>query len=155
MTVKKDGKVTATGRVVVSVDGKSRTVTTSGTDTQGKKTKTWWCTIGSDWKITLPRTINLPGTGRFLLVVQNYLRRGFPQFESAKDGLAAASRALTFCTTAASVSTCFCRREIVAPCSCTVVCDLRNSIANRFVVLVAICLDQQVRFFEARVAERI
>jgi len=37
MTVKKDGKVTATGRVVVSADGKSRTVTTSGTDTQGKK----------------------------------------------------------------------------------------------------------------------
>src|SRR5215475_6539651 len=37
MMVKKDGKVTATGRVVVSADGKSRTVTTSGTDAQGKK----------------------------------------------------------------------------------------------------------------------
>ena len=39
MTVKKDGKVTATGRVVVSADGKSRTVTTSGTDAEGKKIK--------------------------------------------------------------------------------------------------------------------
>jgi hypothetical protein len=39
MTVKKDGKVTATGRVVVSADGKSRTVTTSGTDAEGKKFK--------------------------------------------------------------------------------------------------------------------
>lgn len=37
MTVKKDGKVTSTGRVVVSTDGKSRTVNTSGTDAQGKK----------------------------------------------------------------------------------------------------------------------
>jgi hypothetical protein len=39
MTVKKGGKVTATGRVVVSADGKSRTVTTSGTDAKGKKVK--------------------------------------------------------------------------------------------------------------------
>ena len=39
MIVKKDGKVTATGRVVVSADGKSRTVTTSGTDAEGKKVK--------------------------------------------------------------------------------------------------------------------
>jgi hypothetical protein len=39
MTVKKEGKVTATGRVVVSADGKSRTVTTSGTDAEGKKLK--------------------------------------------------------------------------------------------------------------------
>lgn len=37
LTVKKGGKVTATGRVVVSADGKSRTVTTSGTDAKGKK----------------------------------------------------------------------------------------------------------------------
>jgi hypothetical protein len=37
MTVKKDGKVTASGRIVVSVDGKSRTVTTSGTDAEGKR----------------------------------------------------------------------------------------------------------------------
>ena len=35
--VKKDDKVTTTGRVVVSADGKSRTVTTSGTDAKGKK----------------------------------------------------------------------------------------------------------------------
>jgi len=37
MTVKKEGKVTVTGRIAVSADGKSRTVTTSGTDSQGKK----------------------------------------------------------------------------------------------------------------------
>jgi hypothetical protein len=35
---KKDGKVTITGRVVVSPDGKSRTVTTHGTDAKGNKT---------------------------------------------------------------------------------------------------------------------
>jgi hypothetical protein len=38
-TIKKAGKVTITGRVVVSADGKTRTVTTSGTDPQGKKFK--------------------------------------------------------------------------------------------------------------------
>jgi hypothetical protein len=38
-TIKKDGKVTTTGRVVVSADGKSRTVTTTGTDAQGQKFK--------------------------------------------------------------------------------------------------------------------
>ncbi len=37
MTIKKDGKVTATGTIVVSADGKTRTVTTSGTD--AKKVK--------------------------------------------------------------------------------------------------------------------
>jgi len=37
MIVKKDGKVTATGRIIVSADGKSRTVTTGGTDAEGKK----------------------------------------------------------------------------------------------------------------------
>jgi len=37
MTIKKDGKVTATGSIVVSADGKSRTVTTSGTDAKGMK----------------------------------------------------------------------------------------------------------------------
>jgi hypothetical protein len=37
MIVKKDGKVTATGQIIVSADGKSRTVTTGRTDTQGKK----------------------------------------------------------------------------------------------------------------------
>lgn len=36
-TVKKDGKVTTTGRVSVAADGKSRTVTTSGTKADGKK----------------------------------------------------------------------------------------------------------------------
>jgi hypothetical protein len=39
LTVKKDGKVTASGRLVVSADGKSRTVTTSGTSPKGKKSK--------------------------------------------------------------------------------------------------------------------
>ena len=39
LTVKKDGKVTVSGRIVVSADGKSRTVTTSGTDPQGKEFK--------------------------------------------------------------------------------------------------------------------
>lgn len=39
MTIKKDGKVTATGKIVVSADGKTRTVTTSGTDAKGKKVK--------------------------------------------------------------------------------------------------------------------
>jgi len=36
-TVKKGGKVTMTGKAVVSADGKSRTVTVSGTDATGKK----------------------------------------------------------------------------------------------------------------------
>jgi hypothetical protein len=39
MTIKKDGKVTMTGRIAVSADGKSRTVKTSGTDAKGKKVK--------------------------------------------------------------------------------------------------------------------
>ena len=37
--VKKGGKVTISGRIVVSADGKSRTVTTAGTDASGKKLK--------------------------------------------------------------------------------------------------------------------
>ena len=39
LTVKKDGKVTTTGRIVVAADGKSRTVTTTSTDANGKKVK--------------------------------------------------------------------------------------------------------------------
>jgi len=39
LTVKKDGKATVTGKVVVSADGKSRTVSTSGTDAKGSKVK--------------------------------------------------------------------------------------------------------------------
>jgi hypothetical protein len=38
LTNKKDGKVIETGRIVVSDDGKSRTLTTKGTDSKGKKT---------------------------------------------------------------------------------------------------------------------
>ena len=37
MTVKKDGKVTLTGKGVVSADGKTRTVTIHGTDAAGHK----------------------------------------------------------------------------------------------------------------------
>jgi hypothetical protein len=40
MTIKKDGKVTVTGRIIVTGNGKTRTVTTSGTDAQGKKFRT-------------------------------------------------------------------------------------------------------------------
>lgn len=39
LTVKKDGKVTITGRIVVAADGKSRTLTSTGTDAKGKKIK--------------------------------------------------------------------------------------------------------------------
>ena len=39
MTVKKDGKVTTSGRIVVSADGKSRTVKTRRTDPESKKVK--------------------------------------------------------------------------------------------------------------------
>ena len=39
ITIKKDGKVTTTGRIVVSADGKSRTITVHGTDAEGKKFK--------------------------------------------------------------------------------------------------------------------
>ena len=38
-TVKKDGKTTATGRIVVAADGKSRMVTAHGAGEQGKKSK--------------------------------------------------------------------------------------------------------------------
>ena len=37
MTIKKGGKVVMTGKVVVSADGKSRTVTTNGKDSMGMK----------------------------------------------------------------------------------------------------------------------
>lgn len=37
LTVKKDGKVTLTGRIAVSADGKTRTVSGSGTDSMGMK----------------------------------------------------------------------------------------------------------------------
>ena len=37
LTVKKGGKVTMTGRIVVAADGKSRTLTASGMDAAGKK----------------------------------------------------------------------------------------------------------------------
>ena len=38
-TVKKGKKVTTTGTIILSVDGKSRTVISSGTDAQGKRFK--------------------------------------------------------------------------------------------------------------------
>ena len=40
MINKKDGKATLTGRITVSADGKTRTVTTSGTNAKGEKVKT-------------------------------------------------------------------------------------------------------------------
>jgi hypothetical protein len=40
MTVKIDDKVTVTGKIVISADGKSRTITVKGTDAQGKKIDT-------------------------------------------------------------------------------------------------------------------
>ncbi len=39
LSTQKSGKVTATGRVVVSADGKTRTVTVNGKDPKGKKFK--------------------------------------------------------------------------------------------------------------------
>lgn len=36
LTLKKDGKITSSGHIVVAADGKSRTVSTSGTDADGK-----------------------------------------------------------------------------------------------------------------------
>ena len=39
LTIKKAGKVTVTGRIAVSPDGKTRTVTTRGIDANGKKFK--------------------------------------------------------------------------------------------------------------------
>ena len=40
LTVKKGGKVTITGKVVVAADGKSRTLTSSGLDSMGMKIET-------------------------------------------------------------------------------------------------------------------
>jgi hypothetical protein len=40
LTNKKNGKVVVTGKVVVSADGKTRTVTTSGTNAKGEKIET-------------------------------------------------------------------------------------------------------------------
>jgi hypothetical protein len=40
LTIKQGGKVTVTGKIVMSADGKTRTVTTHGTDAQGKKWET-------------------------------------------------------------------------------------------------------------------
>ena len=37
ITAKKGSKITLHGRIVVSADGKSRTVTVNGTDSMGKK----------------------------------------------------------------------------------------------------------------------
>ncbi len=37
LTGKKDGKVTVTGRIIVTANGRSRTITTTGTNAQGMK----------------------------------------------------------------------------------------------------------------------
>jgi hypothetical protein len=39
LTNKKEGKTVTTGKIVVSADGKSRTITTTSTDAKGKKMK--------------------------------------------------------------------------------------------------------------------
>jgi hypothetical protein len=39
LTNKKDGKVTLSGQIVISADGKSRTLTVSGTNAKGEKVK--------------------------------------------------------------------------------------------------------------------
>lgn len=39
ITLKKDGKVTTSGKIVVSADGKTRTVTTTITNADGKKVR--------------------------------------------------------------------------------------------------------------------
>jgi hypothetical protein len=39
LTNKKDGKVVVTGKIAVAKDGKTRTITTTSTDAQGKKVK--------------------------------------------------------------------------------------------------------------------
>jgi len=48
LTIRKNGKVTVSGRIVVSADGKSRTVTTSGTDAEGKRSRTRRSTTSSN-----------------------------------------------------------------------------------------------------------
>ena len=40
LTGKKDGKVTVTGRITVTANGRTRTVTTTGTDSKGKRFST-------------------------------------------------------------------------------------------------------------------
>jgi len=42
LAVKKEGKVTTTGRVAFSADGKTRTLTGNATDASGKKTSYTW-----------------------------------------------------------------------------------------------------------------
>jgi len=48
LTVKKGGRVTTSGRIVVSADGKTRTVTVSGTDPTGKSSTALRYTISSE-----------------------------------------------------------------------------------------------------------
>jgi hypothetical protein len=46
-SIKKGGKVTVSGRIVVAADGKSRTVTASGTNARAKGSKTQQSTTNS------------------------------------------------------------------------------------------------------------
>ena len=48
ITIMKDGKVTMTGKVVVSADGKTRTIKTHGTEALEKSSTTRGRTIGSN-----------------------------------------------------------------------------------------------------------
>ena len=60
MTVKKDGKVTATVGLLCPPMASPVLSPRAEPMRKGKKSKTWWCTTSSNWEITLPRTINLP-----------------------------------------------------------------------------------------------
>lgn len=57
LTGKKDGKVVITGRIVVSADGLTRTVNTSGTDSTSKKTKVVRFTTSSRTKPDIGITV--------------------------------------------------------------------------------------------------
>ena len=54
-TNKKDGKVTLTGRIVVAADGKSRTVTVSGTDSKVRNSPAPQCTTSSELFLVLEK----------------------------------------------------------------------------------------------------
>jgi len=59
------------------------------------------------------------------------LRQRHRSFKTVSGaGLFSSSCALTFCRPAVSASICFCKRAMVAPCSCTVLCSLRNSLSS-------------------------
>ena len=68
VTSKKDGKVVLVAHVVISADGKSRTVTVTGTDAKGKKYKSVACTT-SNRRGDEGRVLRKWSTLNFLMVV--------------------------------------------------------------------------------------